>query len=86
MLPSGQRKKPFEYDHAAGCVEDIKAGDHVRVCPWNRHMQPHPHADKTGIVRAVHANILQNATILVDKGFEDAGRIMIVSLTCLEKL
>ena len=86
MLPKGKRKRPFEYDHATGCPSGIVVGRRVRVCPWNKAMEPHPHADKTGIVKHVHDQLLMNAVVLIDRGFDGAGRMIVVSLTCLEQI
>lgn len=65
----------------------MRKGDHVRVLPTKPNGEPHPHAGKTGVVFEVMALFPPaKAQVKIDEGHEQAGNIMVVSLSSLEKI
>jgi hypothetical protein len=68
----------------------FRVNDRVRVLPLRiKNGDIHPHARKTGVITHIHSPIVTGqwtAHVLIDKGFEDAGRLAIISFQYLEKI
>lgn len=93
MKPKNVTKRVNEYDHAMGCPRGIVVGAHVRVIHTKPDGKtPHPHAGKTGAVIELMGVYLTGpdwnprAQVRIDQGQEQAGNVMVVSLTCLERI
>ena len=78
------------YERVHGAQDRFYAGNRVRVGPAKPDGTPHPHAGKTGVILEIMGLFLElqrpRAQVRIDPGFPDAGNIMVVSLSCLERL